>query len=116
MTQGFLNFADMFDGGGVGRSGQTFEGGPFSGLLNALGVRPYGFDERQAEARPMRRPMGLLTPPDQPEPVATQPMIGSLTPDQILAAINRAPTSMPTLQEMLQMDAMRRAGYYPGGF
>ena len=42
----FLGLMDMIDGGGTGRSGQTFEGGPLSAFLNALGVRPAGYMDR----------------------------------------------------------------------
>ena len=41
---------DFFDGGGLGRSGDTFQGSPYSILLNALGVKPYGYAERQGRA------------------------------------------------------------------
>jgi len=58
---------DMIDGGGPGRSGDTFQGGPFSGLLNAIGVRPAGYRQRlednlapQTSLRPQMRPAGLL--------------------------------------------------------
>lgn len=40
--KGFTGLKDMFDGGGAGQSGAKFEGGPFSGALNALGVKPLG--------------------------------------------------------------------------
>lgn len=53
----FLGLMDMIDGGGMGRSGQTFEGGPLSGFLNALGVRPAGYMQRMEAARPMARPV-----------------------------------------------------------
>jgi hypothetical protein len=43
---------DMVDGGGPGRYGKTFEGGPFSGLLNAVGARPAGYRARQEAAGP----------------------------------------------------------------
>lgn len=59
MDQKFLGLLDMLDGGGAGRSGQTFEGGPLSGFLNSLGVRPMGYMDRLDQARPMRRPMGM---------------------------------------------------------
>ena len=53
---------DMFDGGGRGRSGSTFEGGPFSGLLNDVGVRPYGYQRRldrsMSEPAPRRPSQG----------------------------------------------------------
>lgn len=53
----FLGLMDMIDGGGMGRSGQTFEGGPLSGFLNALGVRPAGYFDRLEAVRPMPRPV-----------------------------------------------------------
>lgn len=39
--------ADMFNGGGRGASGDTFQGGILSGLLNAIGIRPIGFSRTQ---------------------------------------------------------------------
>ena len=47
---------DMLDGGGRGRAGQRFEGGLLADLANALGIRPMGYEERLAAARPMARP------------------------------------------------------------
>jgi hypothetical protein len=44
----YTGIRDMFDGGGAGKAGPTFQGGTYSGLLNALGVRPRGFRDRQA--------------------------------------------------------------------
>lgn len=38
----YTSLADMFNGGGAGASGSTFQGGPLSGTLNTLGVRPAG--------------------------------------------------------------------------
>lgn len=62
----FISLRDMFDGGGAGRSGQKFEGGGLSDLLNGLGIRPMGFKDRLEQARPMARPAGL----GQPGPMA----------------------------------------------
>jgi hypothetical protein len=39
---------DMMDGGGRGMAGDTFQGGLLSVILNAMGVRPAGYDARQA--------------------------------------------------------------------
>lgn len=39
---GFTGFGDMINGGGSGASGATFQGGPLSGALNTVGVRPAG--------------------------------------------------------------------------
>jgi len=41
-TGGFTGIRDMFDGGGAGRSGSTFSGGPLSGAANRVGVNPAG--------------------------------------------------------------------------
>ena len=68
----FLGLMDMIDGGGMGRSGQTFEGGPLSGFLNALGVRPAGYMDRLEAARSMARPM-MARPMSGPAPVAPPP-------------------------------------------
>lgn len=38
----YTSLGDMFNGGGAGTSGSTFQGGPLSGTLNAVGVRPAG--------------------------------------------------------------------------
>jgi hypothetical protein len=69
--QKFLGLLDMLDGGGAGRSGETFEGGPLSGFLNALGVRPMGYQDRLEQARPMPRPMmgGSSSAPMAPAPM-----------------------------------------------
>lgn len=62
---------DMFDGGGRGRYGDTFEGGPLSGLLNAIGVRPLGYNDRMGDGggdafmssmAPMTSPMPMQRP------------------------------------------------------
>jgi hypothetical protein len=39
-TGGFTGIRDMFDGGGAGRSGSTFSGGPLSGAANRAGISP----------------------------------------------------------------------------
>ena len=61
----FLGLMDMIDGGGMGRAGSEFEGGPLSGLLNALGIRPQGYAARmEAEAMPalLPRPAPAASP------------------------------------------------------
>lgn len=39
---GYTGLLDMINGGGPGASGSTFQGGPFSGALNAMGISPVG--------------------------------------------------------------------------
>jgi len=38
---------DMINGGGMNAAGSDFEGGPYSGILNLLGVTPYGQDNER---------------------------------------------------------------------
>jgi len=47
---------DMLNGGGAGRAGDTFQGGPVSELLNTIGVRTMGYRDRLAarQAAPAR--------------------------------------------------------------
>lgn len=40
---GFTSFKDTIDGGGPGAIGDTFQGGLYSGVLNSLGITPYGW-------------------------------------------------------------------------
>ena len=63
---------DMLDGGGRGRAGQRFEGGMLANLANALGIRPLGYEERLAAARPQARPTRAAAPsePNWKNPVA----------------------------------------------
>lgn len=48
----YTSLTDMFDGGGPGRSGDTFEGGPFSGALNAIGINPIGSGGSSSSSSP----------------------------------------------------------------
>ena len=60
-------FIDMFDGGGMNTSGDTFQGaGIYSAALNAAGVAPYGYNRPRtyAQAGMENRPTGL--PPSPP--------------------------------------------------
>ena len=82
----FLGLMDMIDGGGMGRAGSEFEGGPLSGLLNALGIRPQGYAARMEE----QQAMPALLP--RPAPAAS-PMQGMSNEDlvaMIEAALGRS--------------------------
>lgn len=50
-TGGFTGIRDMFDGGGAGRSGSTFSGGPLSGMANRVGISPVAAAPAPAPAR-----------------------------------------------------------------
>jgi hypothetical protein len=62
----FLGLMDMIDGGGMGRAGSEFEGGPLSGLLNALGIRPQGYAARMEEQEAMPALLPRPTPAASP--------------------------------------------------
>lgn len=112
----FLNFLDMINGGGAGQAGDKFEGGGLLSLLgNALGIKPQGYRERQAQAavpmatppaapavstrqRPQARPTGLglpMTGMDETllEPPPPPPSYG-MPPEQ--GPFFRDPRSMPS--------------------
>lgn len=104
----FASLQDMFDGGGMGQSGQAFEGGPFSGLLNGLGMKPAGYEERLAAARPMARPVPSVQPVSRPQPMpAPQPIPSNTLPPEGM------PTALPSVYEMWKMDQARRNGQGP---
>jgi len=93
----FNGLMDMINGGGAGQAGQTFEGGPFSDMLNQLGARPAGFQDRMGQVRPQMRPQQpqgqqYSAPQPQPQP---QPMpVGDLA-SMAQGAINNAPQQAP---------------------
>jgi hypothetical protein len=57
---GFTSVRDMFDGGGPGRSGTTFSGGPLSGVANAIGINPVG--SRDTASTPSKSTPSKSTP------------------------------------------------------
>jgi hypothetical protein len=69
MTDKFLDFIDMIDGGGAGKFGKEFEGGGiFSMLANALAT-PYGSEDEERMRR-LRQMRGLLAPDESIAPKA----------------------------------------------
>ena len=118
--QKFLGLLDMLDGGGMGRSGQTFEGGPLSGFLNALGVRPMGYRERmEQQAAP-----GLL-----PRPMAggsSASNVGNMTTEELVKLVEAAlarPSTAPNsvyapgaiqTSTLPRVDPYRFSPYYVG--
>ena len=90
----FLGLMDMIDGGGMGRSGSEFEGGPFSGFLNALGIRPQGYEARM-EAEAMPRYLAGPAPMTRPE---YMPMAGPAPTYNPYAPIETTP--LPPVGQM----------------
>ena len=120
-AQRYLGLFDMLDGGGPGRSGDTFQGGPLSGLLNALGIRPQGYRDRlramqeAQSATPETPPMMPAPRPRQaPAPAQTNlpyAMPGQVTtaPIQDVQALMRMIYANPELAAALR----RQMGYAP---
>lgn len=108
----FLGLMDMIDGGGMGRSGKTFEGGPLSGFFNALDIRPAGYMQRmQAEAMP--RYMAGPAPATRPE---YRPMAGPAPAPNPYAPGAIETTVLPPMGQMsdealmrIILDAMERS-------
>ena len=71
---GYSGLRDMFDGGGRRQSGDTFKGGGYSGLLNALGIRPMGYADRQSAPTAAPAPSGGSYMPRMPMQPTAQPM------------------------------------------
>ena len=78
----YLGLIDMLNGGGAGRAGDTFEGGPLSGLLNSLGIRPMGYQDRLAAAQAMPRPMMAPTMA-MPATAPAQPPVNVYAPGAV---------------------------------
>lgn len=105
----YRGLIDMLNGGGAGRAGDTFEGGPLSNFLNDLGVRPMGYQDRLSAARLMPQPMSTpttmasaVTTPAQPpaDPYATgavtTTVLGQLSDEQLIRLIQNALQAPPS--------------------
>ena len=106
--QKFLGLMDMIDGGGAGRSGQTFEGGPLSGFMNALGIRPMGYMDRLEAARPMPRPM---------MGGSSSSNVGNMTTEELVKLVEAAlarPSTAPNSVYAPGVDPYRFSPYYVG--
>ena len=72
MRRQYVDFLDRFDGGGAGRTGNSFQGG---GLLSALAnifATPYGSEDRARRAQ-RRQALGLLDTAAAPPQATVRP-------------------------------------------
>jgi len=94
----FLDFMDMVDGGGAGKTGDKFQGGGlFSALANAVAT-PYGSedDERMKAMMERRMSAGLI---DRPQAPAPQVVRSAPTPAPTPAQPSDYPNmSMPAIE------------------
>ena len=128
MADKFLNFLDMFDGGGRGASGAEFEGGLLSGLGNAL-FKPAGYadreEERLAGIRPQSRPQRGVSPaqvtvPTVPEaPYFPEMPVGGAMPPMAVApaAYNQTLNFEPSEQDEIRgrLDQLYGGDYISAG-
>lgn len=73
------SFRDMFDGGGRGRFGDTFQGGLLSNVANRVGIRPMGYADRMAGGGGMDAMQGGAGP-DYVGAMAAPAMPGAASP------------------------------------
>lgn len=90
---------DFFDGGGLGRSGDTFVGGPISILANLLGIRPMGYNDRDRVGQ--RAGMGAF---DSGILRPTQSVTGGLTGAYNLGGSGQSETRFDTRTEETPID------------
>lgn len=112
----YTGLLDMINGGGPGAAGQTFQGGPFSNMLNAMGVRPAGYQDRLAAARPQPRPMQAPGPqamPRQQQPIGpAMPPPGQITATPLglsAAQIGQMVMSDPNLAAAFQQALLAKS-------
>ena len=87
----FLDFMDRFDGGGMGKSGDKFEGGGLLSLLGNIFAKPYGYEDR-AKEEALAGLLGETRPnmrPNRPAPSAASSQGMSLNAGP---AMQRMPT------------------------
>lgn len=111
----FTGLLDMIDGGGAGRAGQQFEGARISEILNAIGIKPYGAEDRMRAVRPQARPDNFrqqFTPPVQTAPPSPPPM-PQQSPMQMFGGMPPAPYSPPQQSPLQAFGGMPPAPYSP---
>jgi len=98
----YTSLKDVLDGGGAGAEGPQFEGGLLSGVANAIGIKPLGFYDRQAQ---------------QPQQIPNQVNIGQ--PLSIAGPVSRpgaaAVTQATAPPAPMQAGVLPNASYEPIG-
>jgi hypothetical protein len=110
----YKNFADMFDGGGAGMSGDTFRGGGLMSILgNALGIAPYGAARERDLEMAANAAAGVAIKPDIMKPVidAERDAVGGVTQTKL------PPAAQSPLQALggQQPPAYQPVSYDPRG-
>ena len=101
---GYQGFGDMIDGGGMGQSGQSFEGGGLLSMIANMIAKPRGSQRGQPEpmggllspqAQPAMQPQTMQPqPPNTPPPGAMPEPFPS--PQQPMQYSGRGPVGMPS--------------------
>ena len=108
----YIDFRDMIDGGGAGRSGREFEGA-FGPLLDTLGIRPLGYREAhaadmereqrlaEARARAYRTQPARPAPPPAPTSTYGAPLLAPQMPPQTRMGVGptdfQYPSALPAI-------------------
>jgi hypothetical protein len=86
---GYQGFGDMIDGGGMGQSGQSFEGGGLLSMIANMIAKPRGSQQRQQEpmggllsTQPQARPAMPMQPQPQPMQYSGRGNLGMPTQGQ----------------------------------
>ncbi len=121
----YIDFKDMFDGGGAGQMGDTFQGGGLFSLIANMVADPYGSKDPERRKERMKA-LGLLdtgmdmsTPPAapvvEPKQMSTPPLRGpaGMTAPMTVPPMS-GPAGMPTPPASGFMDIVRSAGSLSG--
>lgn len=125
----YIDFMDMFDGGGAGQMGDTFQGGGLFSLIANMVADPYGSKDPERRKERMKA-LGLLdTGMDMSKPPAAPTVAPVLRPNKIDTPPLRGPAGttapmtvppmsgpagMPTPPASGFMDIVRSAGNLSG--
>lgn len=117
---------DFFDGGGLGRSGDRFVGGPYSMLANALGIKPMGYQQRAIDAAVAdasrsvgSMPQALATPAPAAAEEPLRGTAGTFTAayEMPLTAMSQAPSELTSPLSNVPLQpagpAVTGSGKYP---
>lgn len=110
--KGYLNLRDMFDGGGMGRSGDKFEGGGLLSMLgNALGIAPLGSRQREEQLAALSQgAAGMAVNP----PAPAQRTAPELTMDGAPGfRDSRQPSGAPAMSPLQMFGGQQPAPYTP---
>lgn len=88
-------FIDAMDGGGRDARGDTFEGGPLSGILNNIGIKPYGSQRERMFGGPSTSPIQQAVSGEIPRPRIRPPSVEETAANRASMAAQEASFTQP---------------------